>query len=453
MKPIVVIGGVAAGMSAASQAKRRSPGTEVIVLEQGRDVSYGACGMPYNLADPERDIEDLVVISAPTFREKRRIDVRLEHRVNSIDRERHRVLGESPAGEFEIEYEKLIIATGARVIRPDLPGIDLPGVHSLHTLEHARALKRALSDPGTVEVVVAGAGYVALEMAEGLVGLGRRVTLTKRKPRLAPWMPEALELRLREQLDANGVEVISGAPLEGFEMGSDRRLRVLAGGRRLPADLALVALGVRPNSEVAAAAGLELGPGGAVAVDDRLLTSDPDIYAAGDCADAFHRVTGARTWIPLALRANRAGKIAGANAIGADLRAPPVAGTMAFRLFELEVARSGLSGDEATAAGFDPVSSLIHASTRAHAFPGAGRMSVELVADRGTGRLVGGQIVAEEGAAHRIDTIAAALAASMTAEDLAGLDLVYSPPFGPTWDPLLVAATQLVKVVDSGSPQ
>jgi NADPH-dependent 2,4-dienoyl-CoA reductase/sulfur reductase-like enzyme len=254
-------------------------------------------------------------------------------------------------------------------------------------------------------------------------------------------MAEALELRLREQLDRNGVALISGAPLEGFEPGSERRLTVLAGGRRLAADLALVALGVRPSSDLAAAAGLALGPSGAIAVNERMQTSDPDIYSAGDCADAFHVVTGARTWIPLALRANRAGKIAGANAIGAELRAPPVAGTMVFRVFVLEVARSGL------------ISALIHASTRAHAFPGAGKMSVELVADRGSGRLLGGQIVAEEGAVHRIDTVAAALAATMTAEDFAGLDLAYAPPFGPTWDPLLVAATQLVKRVATGSPQ
>jgi len=451
MKRIVVVGGVAAGMSAASQAKRRSPETEVVVLEQGDDVSYGACGMPYNLAEPGREIEDLVVISAQTFRDKRHLDVRLRHRVTGIDRERKRVRGEAPDGPFDLEYGKLMLATGARAIRPGLPGMDLPGVHELHTLEHGRALKQALADPDLERVVVAGAGYIALEMAESLVGLGKQVTLTKRRPKLAPWMPEPLEQRLHEQLERHEVELLTGAPLQGIEAGGERRLTVLAGERRLPADLVLVALGVLPNSELAEAAGLELGPDRAIAVNERLQTSDPEIYAAGDCADAFHAVTGERVWIPLALRANRAGKLAGANMVGADLQAPPVAGTLVFRLFDLEAARSGLSADEAAAAGFDPAAALIHARTRAHAFPGAGKMSVELVADRKTGRLLGGQIVAEEGAAHRIDTVAAALGAGMSAEDFGGLDLAYAPPFGPTWDPLLVAATQLIKRVESSA--
>lgn len=447
MKPIVVVGGVAAGMSAASQAKRRSPDTEVVVLERGQDVSYGACGMPYNLGDPARDMADLVVISAETFRKKRNLDVRLRHRVTSLDPAAHRVKGESPDGPFDMEYEKLILATGARAVQPKVPGMDLPGVLSLHTLADGRALKQALADSEVERVVIAGAGYVGLEMAESLVSLGRKVTLTKRKPKLVPWMDDTLEKRLLGQLTDHGVELITGAPLEGIEPGSDARLDGIAGGQRIPADLVIVAVGVRPESELARAAGLELGPASAIAVGETLETSAPDIFAAGDCADAFHVVTGERVWIPLALRANRAGKIAGANAVGAGLRAPPVAGTLVFRLFDLEVGRSGLSEQEARAAGFSPVTAVIHARTRAHAFPGAGKMSVALVGDSESGRLLGGQIVAEEGAAHRIDTVAAALGASMTVADFAGLDLAYAPPFGPTWDPLLVAATQLLKRV------
>jgi len=449
VKKIVVIGGVAAGMSAASQIKRRSPDTEVIVLEQGRDVSYGACGMPYNLAEPDRDIEDLVVISADIFRKKRNIDVRLEHRVTGIDRGDGKVVGESESGPFTIGYDRLIIATGSRAILPEVPGRDMEGVYLLHTLDDGRALKGAFQDKEIEKAVIAGAGYIALEMTESLVSLGSHVTLTKRKPQLFPWMAGEIDQRLKRELERNGVELLTGSPIEGFESGPDRRLSVLAGGRRLPADLALVAVGVVPNSEIARDAGLELGPDGSIAVNELLETSDPAIYAAGDCADAFHVVTGDRVWIPLALRANRAGKTAGANAIGARQKVSPVAGTMVFRLFGLEVARSGLSEHEASESGFDPVTILINASTRAHAFPGAGKMSVELVADQNSGRLLGGQIVAEEGAAHRINTVAAALSASMSVSDFAGLDLAYAPPFGPTWDPMLVAASQLVKRVQS----
>jgi len=369
--------------------------------------------------------------------------------VTGIDRGDGKVVGESESGPFTIGYDRLIIATGSRAILPEVPGRDMEGVYLLHTLDDGRALKGAFQDKEIEKAVIAGAGYIALEMTESLVSLGSHVTLTKRKPQLFPWMAGEIDQRLKRELERNGVELLTGSPIEGFESGPDRRLSVLAGGRRLPADLALVAVGVVPNSEIARDAGLELGPDGSIAVNELLETSDPAIYAAGDCADAFHVVTGDRVWIPLALRANRAGKTAGANAIGARQKVSPVAGTMVFRLFGLEVARSGLSEHEASESGFDPVTILINASTRAHAFPGAGKMSVELVADQNSGRLLGGQIVAEEGAAHRINTVAAALSASMSVSDFAGLDLAYAPPFGPTWDPMLVAASQLVKRVQS----
>ncbi|NOZ86251.1 MAG: FAD-dependent oxidoreductase [Deltaproteobacteria bacterium] len=448
-KKVLVIGGVAAGMSAASQAKRRSPDTEVVVLESGLDVSYGACGMPYNISDPKREMQDLVVITAGQFREKRGLDVRLEHRAGEIDRSNKTVKGMSPDGNFEIGYDKLVIATGARAVVPDLPGIDLDNVYTFHTLEDGRRLKQALKKfDKPARVLLAGAGYVGLELADALASLGHHVTMIKRKPKLLSWMDQALEDRLLKELEKNSVDLVTGAGLDSIEKSGDLLL-VKAGPNNFSADLAVVAVGIRPNSEIASAAGLDTGRFGEIMVDEELKTNDPDIYAAGDCADAFHVVTGKRAWIPLALRANRAGKIAGANTVGAGLKAPPVAGTQVFKLFSLEVAKSGLSLDQARAGNFEPVSIVIHASNRGHAFPGAGKMSVELVADKRSGRLLGGQIVAEEGAAHRIDTIAAALAAKMSAREFGGLDLAYAPPFGPTWDPLLVAATQLIKKLEA----
>jgi NADPH-dependent 2,4-dienoyl-CoA reductase/sulfur reductase-like enzyme len=441
----VVIGGDAAGMSAASRAKRTDPNLEVIVLEQTQDVSYSACGMPYNIADPGRPIEDLVVRKAEVFRQKQAIDLRTGHRVETIDPSRHIVAGTGPGGRpFEVAYDRLLIATGARPVRPDLPGIDNDGVVALKNLEDGRRIKGLLRARNAERVVILGMGYIALEMAEALRSRGIAVSLIKPRPGLLPWMAPELSAVVGQELAANGVVRHDGLRTERIEARGER-LRLVGDGLDLTADMVLAAVGVTPNSEMAAAAGLELGPGRAIAVDRRLQTSVPDIYAAGDCADAFHVVTGQRVYIPLALRANRAGWAAADNVCGRPTELEGVAGTAVFKVFRLEVARTGLTVDEAGAAGFDPVSVVVTTSSRAHAHPGAGKIHVHLVGDRSSGRLLGAQMVGNEGAAHRINAAAVALHAEMTVAAFAQADLSYAPPFGPVWDPLLTAANQLLK--------
>ncbi len=439
-----VIGAVAAGMSAASQIKRRRPDSHVVVLEKGHDVSYGACGMPYNIADPSRDVEDLVVIPAGEFIEKRKIDLRLGHEATEIERKARVVRGVKEDGQrFEVPYDKLVLATGSRAILPEIPGIRSPGVYTLRTLRDCADIKRRLSERTCTDAVVIGGSYLGIELCEALHRRGLKVTIVKRSPVMLYFLPEEMDQLVREEIEEHGVEVIHGRPI--MEVQPGERLKVKVQGAELAADIVAAGTGFKPCSELGLNAGLEEGAAGAIAVDEYGRTSDPDVFAVGDCADAFHHVTGKRFWPPLALRANRSGRIAGANACGASREIPTCIGTSAVKAFGLEVAGTGLSEREAQREGVSPVSATIKARTRAHAYPGAGSIRVHMVADPDTGRVIGGAIVGDEKAALRINLLAAAVQADMTVEQFSGLDLMYTPPFAPAWDPLLVCANQLAK--------
>lgn len=442
----VVIGGDAAGMSAASRFKRHMPDSEVIVLEESTDVSYSACGMPYNIADPDRALDDLVVRNAEVFREKQDIDLKTGHRATAIDRKNHSVKGIHGQGDaFDIPYDKLLIATGASPIIPDLPGFDLEGVMPLKTLDDGRRIKAFIRSQDVKSVVIIGMGYVALEMCEALRERNIEVSMVKPRPVFIPWMDRDLAHVVQEEVERHRVDMHLGLGIKAIQKGQNQALNVLCDGIALQGHMVLVAIGVTPNSQMAADAGLELGPEGAISVDRRLMTSDPDIFSAGDCADAYHVVTGQKTWIPLALRANRAGWGVADYLSGKDVRLDGIAGTAVFRVFNLEVARTGLCLEEATTAGFDPVEVSIKARSRAHAHPGASTIHSHMVADKGSGRLLGGQLVGTEGAVHRINALAVALHQKMTVHDFSQCDLAYAPPFSPVWDPLLTTANQLIK--------
>ncbi len=441
----VIIGGDAAGMSAASRAKRIDPHLEVIVLEQTMDVSYSACGMPYNIGDPQRDIEELVVRRAEVFRSKQGIDLRTGWRAEGIDPAAGVVSGTDHQGKrFEQPYDRLLIATGASAVRPDLPGFDLPGVMVLKSLDQGRRIKNFLQSRRVRRAVIVGMGYVALEMCENLRALGIEVDMVKPRPVFLPWMPEEMSRVVLEEVHANGARTHAGHEITAVETTGDG-LKVRCRDLSLEADMVLVAVGVRPNSAIAEAAGLDLSVGRAIAVDRGLHTSDDNIFAAGDCADAFHVVSGERVWIPLALRANRAGWAVADNVCGRRTELDGVAGTAVFKVFGLQVARTGLTADEARRAGFDPVAVVIKTRSRAHAHPGSTPIWNHMVADVKSGRLLGMQMVGREGVAHRINAPAVALHAGMTVAQFAQCDLAYAPPFGPTWDPMLTTANQLLK--------
>ncbi len=441
----VIIGGDAAGMSAASRAKRLQPDLKVTVLEKTTDVSYSACGMPYNIADPNREIEDLVVRGADIFREKQDIHLLTGHYAKAIDRINKTVTGTSLKGKnFEFSFDKLLIATGASPIMPDLPGFNLPGVMQLKSLDDGRKIKHFIKSNCVKKSVVIGMGFIALEMVEALRALNIEVYMVKSRPVFLPWMDEMMADVVKGEVETNRVHLYPGHVVERIEK-SNKGLTVVCADLRLEADMVLVAIGITPDSRLAANANIELGVSNSISVNKGLKTSDKNIFAAGDCADAYHVVTGQKVWIPLALRANRAGWAVADSVCGRKTNLPGVVGTAVFKLFDLEVARTGLHSEEAKKFGFEPVEATIKSGSRAHAHPGSSAIYVQMVGDRKSGRLLGVQMVGKEGTAHRINAAAVALHCHMTVEQFSQADMAYAPPFGPVWDPMLTAANQLLK--------
>lgn len=450
MEVIVVIGGVAAGTSAASQAKRRRPDAEVILLERGPYVSYGACGIPYNLQDPTLPIDDLVVISAEQFRRERQIEVRLRSEAIALEPAARRVLVRDLAEdrEYALTYDRVVIATGARAAAVSIPGADLPGVHLLRELTDGEQLKRSLAEHAPKRALLIGGGYIGMELAETLRARGLAVGVLEKGPQLLPGFAPQIAGLVQDELVRQGVQVETGVTLTGFERTA-RGHGLCARTDRGPfeADLIVVAVGIRPNVELARSAGVKLGATGAIAVDDRQRTNLPNVWAAGDCAEALHLVSGQPVWVPLGTTANKQGKVAGANVTGADERFGGIVGTSAFKVFELEVARTGLGAAELDRLGVAWSSAISKQNSRAHSGGEGHPIHTLLYFERGSGRLLGAQMVGREGVAQRIDVYATALHARMTVDRVEDLDLAYAPPFAPVYDPILIAATVAKKAL------
>ncbi len=429
---LVVIGGNAAGLSAAARARRIDSSLPILVLEKGPVVSYGACGLPYLVEGRVQQPEDLVVYTPAYFRQERNIEVRTGARVVSISHPRREVQLES--GE-RIRYGRLVISTGARCIDAGIEGADREHVFRLHTLEDAGRMRCFLRQKNPRRAVVIGAGYIGLEAADALRRHGLEVTVLERDRNVLLRHDPDLTAAVRRRLEEHHVQLRCEVAVQSI--AADQ----VAG---IPCDMVVLAAGFKPNTELAGEAGVELARNGAIRTDDRMETSLRGVYAAGDCAEVAHLVTGRPAWIPLGTTANKAGRVAGANAAGGRERFPGIVGTSIVGIFGMGFAVTGLSVEEARAAGFDPVSARIESRSRPRYF-GGGTNTVELVAARATRRLLGGTVYGEEGAAGRINVIAAALHARLRVEDFEHLDLAYSPPFATVWDPLLIAAQQLLK--------
>ncbi len=446
--PYVIVGGDAAGLSAASKIKRKDPEAEVIVFEKSETISYSACGMPYWIGGVIPSDEQLLVLKPDVARKKRGLDVRIHHEVVAIDPTAHQVtVRHTETGrQFVQDYGKLILATGAAAIRPPIPGIELPGVFTLRALNDAQRIYAFMAAHHPRRAVVIGGGYIGIEMAEALRDRELEVTLIEGLPTILPnFDPEMVE-DAAAHVQAKGVTVLTDTMLAAITQ-HDASLNVTTNtGVILPADLVIVAIGVRPNSMLAADAGLALGASGAIAVDAQMRTSAPDIYAAGDCAEHFHLVTQQKIWIPLAPSANKGGRIAGDNASGAAVDFPGVLGTMVVKVFDYTLSSTGLTERQAKKSGLfgeegsDVGSAVITAYDRAHYWPGAAKIKVKLVFQKSSGRLLGGQLSGKAGVNKRIDIIAVAITARMTTDDLGMLDLSYAPPYSPVYDPVQVAA-------------
>jgi NADPH-dependent 2,4-dienoyl-CoA reductase/sulfur reductase-like enzyme len=466
---LVVIGGVAAGMSAASSYRRLKPAAEAIVLERDYFISYGACSLPYYVSDDVKDFNQLISLTPKVAIEDRGIDVRTRHEVTDIDLEKKQVHGKNLEKNetFVLGYDKLVITTGGLPIKPPLTGIDLDHVFTIRTLLDGIAIKKFIDDWGAFEVcvgspeclyinrygdekrtmkaVIVGGGYIGMEMCESFRKRGLEVAVIEKMDRVLGSMDTEITSIVEEQLKDEGVKLYKGTSVEGFKGSKGKVQKVITDKGEFDADLVLLAIGARPNSELAKKAGIALGVAGAIQVDEYMRTNMPDVFAAGDCAEAMHLVTGKKAYIALGTTANKQGRLAGENAAGLNKKFDGIVGTAVTKIFDLEVARTGLSSIDAQREGLKFFTSAIQGWSRSKAYPAGKRMTVLYVVEEGTGRLLGTQMVGQEGVAHRIDTLAACLYGRMTIEDVASLDLGYAPPFATVWDPILVAANVALK--------
>ena len=443
---VVIIGGDAAGMSAAAKIRREQPERDILVLERTSYTSYSACGIPYYIGGLVENSGDLVARSPETFRDKYAIDVRIQHEVTAVDAVKQQVSIRTDEGrEFSEPYDQLLIATGARPICPEVPNADAEGIFGLSTLASGLRIQEFLERNMPRRAVVVGGGYIGLEMAEALVRRGLDVSLVQRGQEVMGTLDSDMGQLVSQALRGIGVTLYLSEELTAFESKDGKVTEVITDQRSLTADIVILGIGVTPNSELAAEAGVELGAKDAIKVDDQMRTSAANIWAAGDCAASVHRLTGRPIYIALGTVANKQGLVAGTNLAGGALRFPGVMGTAVSKICQVEVARTGLQEKELQEIGSEYATAIIKTKTRAGYYPGAGSISVKMIGEVASGRLLGAQIVGMEGAAKRIDVIATALTAGMTVQDLIDLDLSYAPPFSPVWDPVQIAARQLIK--------
>ncbi|WP_431952076.1 FAD-dependent oxidoreductase [Nocardia lijiangensis] len=449
---LVVIGADATGMSAASQARRMAGPREleIVVFERGGFTSYSACGIPYWVGGlvPERDA--LIARTADEHR-ARDIDLRLHTEVIEIDvagrRVRVRDLGSG--AEAWTGYDKLVIATGARPIRPELPGIDAAGVHGVQTLGDGQALIDTLDATEGKRAVVVGAGYIGVEMSEALINRGYEVTVLDRGVEPMSTLDPDMGALVRTAMCGLGIEIVGGAEVTAIRIDAAGRVRAVAtADGEYPADVVVLGIGVRPETALARAADLPLGEHGGLLTDLSMrVRGHEDIWAGGDCVEVLDLVSGRQRHIPLGTHANKHGQIIGAGIGGGCATFPGVVGTAVSKVCDLEVARTGLREKDARAAGLQYVTVTVESTSRAGYYPDTAPMTVKMLAERRTGRLLGVQIVGREGAGKRVDIAAVALTARMTVEQMTVLDLGYAPPFSPVWDPVLVAARKAVSAV------
>jgi len=440
---VIVIGGGAAGMSAASAARRTAPDLDVVVCEAGGFAAYGMCGIPYFLSGTVEHAESLLAYPPEEFREKRGIDLRLHTRVTGIDPDERRVRLSPGGGSEWLGYDALIVASGADPVRPPVPGLGHDRVFTVRSLDEAIKLRRFLDNGAVRRAIVVGAGYIGLETAEALVGAGVEVEVIEALPRVLANVDEPIADLAAAEV-ARHARLRLGARLNAVHPRGGAGLTAVIDGAEVGTDLLIVATGVRPATDLLLRAGAQHLPDGSVVVDAAMRTSLPGIFAAGDCVALPHLVLGKPAWVPLGPAANKTGRVAGTVAAGGAASFSGVVGTAVVKVFDLEVARTGLGLAEAAAAGLTAAATDTISRSRAKYYPGGSPLHVRLVHGP-DGRLLGAQMAGYEGAAKRIDVLATALHARFTIDDLTALDLSYAPPYAPVYDPVLQAAGQAAR--------
>jgi NADPH-dependent 2,4-dienoyl-CoA reductase/sulfur reductase-like enzyme/rhodanese-related sulfurtransferase len=455
---IVIVGSVAAGTSAAAKARRNTETARITVYERDHDISYSGCGLPYFVGGEVADIDELTPRDPSWFKDRYDVDVRTGHEVVAVDVDARTVTVRDLATgrTFVDPYDELVLATGVRAVVPPIPGVDATGVFSVRTPTDARAIRAWIEDGESRgrpvrHAVVVGAGYIGLEMAEQLVARGLTVTVVEAAEHSMPRMDADMSARVDAELREHGVDLRLATQVVGIEADDDGVAGVRVEGGRIDAELVVVSVGVRPNVELAERAGVRLGPTGAIAVDRRMRTSVDHVWAVGDVAESFHVITGEPVWVPLGSTANKMGRIAGDAMTGGPLEHRGILGTSIVRVFDLGVAQTGFTEEQARAAGYD-IEVLHNIKPDRAEYLGGSPLVTKAVADRATGRLLGAQVIGASGADKRVDVMATAITYGADVADLFHLDLAYSPTYSTTKDPVHYTGMALTNAVHGQAP-
>lgn len=443
----VIIGGDAAGMSAAMQIRRSLPEAEIIAFEMGGVFSYAQCGLPYFVSGDVAATENLIARTEAEFNEKYRIQAKAYHEVTAIHPETKEisVTALQSGNTFRVGYDKLLIATGGSPVVPEWPGIQAEGVFTLKTVPDAHRIKDLASSASVQEVVIVGGGYIGLEMAEAFHLLGKKVTLLQRGDQIAGVFDKELADEAQKYMQSQGIDVVVGQDVTEILQENGRVNGVNTDKGSFPAQLVLISIGISPNSDFAEAAGIKLGVKKAIAVNRSMETNIPDIYAAGDCATQYHRIKQQDDYIPLGTTANKQGRLAGSIMAGEKKAFGGIVGSAVLKILDFQMARTGLSEKEAQTQKMPYDTVTIQSLSHAGYYPEAKKIQLKLVYRKDNHLLLGGQAVGFGGVAKRIDVLAAALYNEMTLEQLEELDLTYAPPFNSSWDPIQQAARVALK--------
>ncbi len=445
-KRLVVIGGVAAGTKTAAKARREDASMEITILTDEPYISYTGCGLPYYIGGLVKRRDQLLERTPAYFKKRENIDVLTRHRVTRIDPKAKQVTATNLQTKETLvfAYDTLVLATGAEPLMPPLKGRQLENIFTLRSPGDAIAMRELIEQQAPQEAVIVGAGLIGLEVAENFVLRGLQVTIIELLDQAVPPLDKDMAELVEKHLKEKGVTLLTSEQVKGFESKDGKRVSsVVTSKRTLPADIVLLSVGIRPRTQLAAEAGIELGVNKAIRVNNHLETSIPGTYAVGDCTEVQHLVTGKPAWIPLGSTANKHGRVAGVNVAGGNERFEGVVGTLIVKVFDLTVGKTGLTEKEAQAEGLDYEVALVPTSDITHYYPNHKQMTIKLLGEKGSGRLLGAQIVGEAGVDKRIDVVATALAFRATVEQLSKLDLAYSPPYASAMDAIIVAANVL----------
>src|SRR4030043_144925 len=450
-KRFLVVGGVAAGPKAAAKARRCDPEMEIVIYQAEDDISYAGCGLPYYISGVIKERQELISRTPGQFAQEG-IRILKNRRIEKIDIRNHAVTGRKiGSGEtFTDHFDRLALATGAYPIRPEIEGMDLNNVFYLRSIFDADAIFQGIRSESIRNVVIAGGGYIGLEMAESLVDLGKNVAFVELAPQILTLFDEDFAGILRQYLEKKGVKIFTSEGIKALEGKEGKVTHVQTVSHELETDVVLMSLGVRPQVELAKQAGLRIGETGAIWVNEKMETSAEGVYAAGDCAETTHLITGKRVWIPLGSNANKQGRVVGGNVGGGNLIFPGVMGTTVFKCFEWNLAKTGLSIAEAKKAGFQPIQAIVRGFDRAHYYPEGKESTLKVIADEKTGRILGGQAMGEGPSDKFIEILVMALHAKMNCQELASVDLAYAPPYSPVLSPIIVAANVLMNKLEGG---